>query len=687
MNKCFGYFKHLRISFNIWLVSGISLALIGLSYALYLPSLGFYFDDWPQLYSMIIGGSQGIKNYYLFDSRPFCFWPELFLFKLWGTNPILWHLANYFLHWLIGLSIYFAFRQIWPEHKQNLLWVILLFSVYPLFDQQSVALVYIAPKVSYLFFFLSVGLMVAYAKGGKGKYLFLVASLIANMLNLFTVEYFIGLELIRPIILWFIMRDGKTTMRVKNVLFHWLPYFGLIIIFSFWRLLLVENLRGLSLSLIPQFLSSPLQTLRILTEFFVKDLMAIILTVWYPTFETSIFDLTSAFRILGLVLIFAVLIILMVINFLLKHQNTEPKEIDPTPIKQQVFLGLTGVVAGCIPFWLIMRSYSEKVSVYADRFGFPSMWAASIFIVALISFLFIGNQFRRNTFLIILVALAVGRNFTNVNTYKWSTTWQHRIFSQLKWRVPEIKSKTVFLSDIELFTNMGVYPTAFAINLLYPKGQSINDLDYYYLTISKYFPLETNDLDGGIEITQDRWNFQFQGNTKDSIVLFWPRTDVNCLWVLSENDKYNPLISSNTRLALPASNLSLIDTYADVTWPDENLFGKENQDTWCYFYETADLARQNSDWNEVTLLYEQAKLAGYSPVNGVELIPFIEAFARLGKADIAAELTVVAKSLTPHMRDYMCDTWNRVAKDLQNDPLFDAEYKSYSEQDLCWEVK
>jgi len=71
----------------------------------------------------------------------------------------------------------------------------------------------------------------------------------------------------------------------------------------------------------------------------------------------------------------------------------------------------------------------------------------------------------------------------------------------------------------------------------------------------------------------------------------------------------------------------------------------------------------------------------------VELIPFIEGYVRNGQADAAADLNVVARSLTEGMRDYLCDTWNRMAKDIHNDPLFDAEYAAFSQQDLCWEVK
>jgi hypothetical protein len=316
------------------------------------------------------------------------------------------------------------------------------------------------------------------------------------------------------------------------------------------------------------------------------------------------------------------------------------------------------------------------------------MWAAAMFLIALISYSFNGKIFRSNTIIILLISLAVGQNIIQANSYKWSSIWQHRIFSQLKWRAPSVVNGTLFLSDIELFSNMGVYPTSFALNLLYEKDSDYHNLDYYYLTLSKYFVKDIHDLAAGLEVNQKRWYADYTGNTSNSLVLHWNRTEDQCLWILSENDKNNPLIPENTRLTLAASDLNLIEFTDDETlWPDENLFGKQDKRSWCYYYESADLARQRGDWKAIIALYTQAKEAGFFPVNGVELIPFIEGYARSGQADIAADLTKLAKSLTPNMRDYTCDTWNRVAKDIHNDTLFNSEYKTYSEQDLCWEVK
>jgi tetratricopeptide (TPR) repeat protein len=156
---------------------------------------------------------------------------------------------------------------------------------------------------------------------------------------------------------------------------------------------------------------------------------------------------------------------------------------------------------------------------------------------------------------------------------------------------------------------------------------------------------------------------------------------------LSTNDKYNPLIDVTTKSALGASNLTRIISDDKTPWPDSGLFGKENRDTWCYYYESADLYRQLGKWNDVIDFYEEATAKGYEPFNGVELMPFIEAYARVGRADVAMDLTMLAKDLTPSLRDYTCDNWNRIAKDIINDPIFTAEYQAYSQQDLCWEVK
>ena len=70
-----------RFTRSNWFVPVVSLILTALSYALLSPQLGFYLDDWPQLYSFLIRGTEGIKTYFLYDGRPYGYWPDLFFYN------------------------------------------------------------------------------------------------------------------------------------------------------------------------------------------------------------------------------------------------------------------------------------------------------------------------------------------------------------------------------------------------------------------------------------------------------------------------------------------------------------------------------------------------------------------------------------------------------------------------------
>lgn len=677
----------INLELNFWSMSLVSLVLVGLSFAIYLPSLGYYFDDWPQIYSMVVRGLEGIKTYFAYDSRPFGWVTEWLLFKLWGTNAIAWHSFNYLIHWLTGIVIYLTLTKIWPGSRKTIAWMVMLFAVYPAFDQQSAAIIYTGYRVSFLCIWVSLLLMIQFVKGRKYRFLWLALGLLLNAFSLFTVEYFIGLELIRPFILWFIIED-KGRKKIGRVLLHWLPWLLLTAAFAIWRLFLMENLRGLSLFFFSNLIASPKAALIFLIEAILKTYMKILLGVWYSAFDPAMIDFSSAYRIIALGLVLLVLVGFLVLLLFNRKRWINEESRETSPLKQQLWLGAAGIFCGSLPVWLIMRSYGETESVYVDRFALPIMWAAALLLTALLTRLFKEHMLRRNLILAALIAVAVGKNFSDTNSYKWSTTMQNRIFYQLKWRAPGLKPNTTLIAARELFANMGAYEVGFKLNLLYPTSQPMPSLDYYFGTTYKLYPRNVNDItDEGKKIQAQRWYAKFEANGTDSLVVNWSLEPQDCLWVLSINDRYNPLLYGNTAQALAGSNLSRIVADNSSFTPDTGLFGKEDRNTWCYYYQSADLARQNGDWAKVVSLYEQAKAAGFSPANGVELIPFIEGYARNGQADAASDLNVVARSLTEGMRDYLCDTWNRMAKDIHNDPLFDAEYAAFSQQDLCWEVK
>ncbi len=92
----------------------------------------------------------------------------------------------------------------------------------------------------------------------------------------------------------------------------------------------------------------------------------------------------------------------------------------------------------------------------------------------------------------------------------------------------------------------------------------------------------------------------------------------------------------------------------------QDVFGGEPPHDWCYYYERADLARQFGQWDQAVELWRQAGPIAATFQYGPEYLPFIEAFARKGQWDKAAELTMKADSRTLGMSAFLCGNWARI---------------------------
>jgi hypothetical protein len=132
-----------------------------------------------------------------------------------------------------------------------------------------------------------------------------------------------------------------------------------------------------------------------------------------------------------------------------------------------------------------------------------------------------------------------------------------------------------------------------------------------------------------------------------------------CLWVLSPDDADNPELPELTRQALPVANLSRIEAQARAPLPAD-LFGKEPAHTWCYFYQRAELARQQKDWQTVAALGDQAAGLGYKPGNANEWLPFIEGYALSGSWQGAQQRTEDALAASSDIAPRLCNLWGQI---------------------------
>jgi hypothetical protein len=82
-------------------------------------------------------------------------------------------------------------------------------------------------------------------------------------------------------------------------------------------------------------------------------------------------------------------------------------------------------------------------------------------------------------------------------------------------------------------------------------------------------------------------------------------------------------------------------------------------ETWCTYFEKAELAEQSGQWDEVRGLLDEAQKRGFSPSHGAEYLPFLRAALALRDYARALPLTEAAARLTTTqaMRQTLCLAW------------------------------
>jgi hypothetical protein len=210
------------------------------------------------------------------------------------------------------------------------------------------------------------------------------------------------------------------------------------------------------------------------------------------------------------------------------------------------------------------------------------------------------------------------------------------------------------VSDQEILFFMGIYPTAFALNLLYPQATPPPAASYWFNAGFEH--LNFDAFTSGSTVTFEKYGVKFSASVENVIAItFEPGSD-QCLWVLRPELANADGLSATASEWLGVSNAARILSSPAVA-PPYAIFGREPERIWCYYFERADLARQNANWAEVMSLWAQAAEEGLRAPNGVELLPFIEAHARQGSWEDALTLTRQAQVLPDRSTSLLCDLW------------------------------
>ncbi|HZD56095.1 MAG TPA: hypothetical protein VE136_05205, partial [Anaerolineales bacterium] len=277
------------------------LALLVLSFGLLIPWLGFYWDDWP---AILVARLQGIRGYWAFYQvdRPFSAWTFMLTVPLLGVRPVAWQIFSLLLRWATTLGLWFSLRLLWPKRAQAAAWMAVLFAVYPAFDLQPVSVAFSQHWITYGLFFASIAAMLLSQRSTQRYALLLGVGLLAQVAHLMTMEYFVGLELLRPYLLWIVHSDPEgpssgleRRQRLLLVLRRWLPYLlilgaYLVYRFVFSRLAFEDTSR---LVLVQDLARQPLAAIKQLLGLALPDLLYTLFGAWAQTLDPARVDLSQ----------------------------------------------------------------------------------------------------------------------------------------------------------------------------------------------------------------------------------------------------------------------------------------------------------------------------------------------------------------------------------------------------------
>jgi len=630
-----------------------------LAYGVLIPWMGLYADDWPFVYVHHVAGWQGVVAFISWV-RPVGAYIFATVTTIFQENFAGYHIFLLLLRWVDGVMLWKLLRMVWPEAKHKAAWAALLFVVFPAFKQQPLALEYSLHFIVLALFFGSLMAMVQAEKQPERFWPYTLAA-VALSFNIFFIEYFVGLELLRPVLLWLALarRFPEPGKRLRQVLVRWLPYLAVLAAFVLWRVFVVKFV-SYQPGLLDALRADLLGGLAALARTMAKDIFTVTFGTWAQLFTT----IPAGPRALALYLAL-VLAALVPVGLLLLNLEGSPEGKGEQRKREDLEWLAVGAIALIMcggPFWVTNIPLSLEFPW--DRTTLAFMLGVCLVIPALISLL--RRPRLQAVVVAALVGLSVGQHFQNANQYR--KEWQvfRDFYWQLTWRAPALEEGTIVTLDKSPFWyHVDKFLTP-ALNYTYaPQSRSLtypySMLDFYKFE-EKYLPLE--DPETPIYVGYGTLKFE-QPASHILMVVYDPP---GCLRVLTPAEETHLLLSEAARDSLHLSQPERILLNPENPRQPPDFLGGEPEHNWCYTYEKAELARQQGDWKTVVNLGENALNQSLFPRQPSEWLLFVEAHARSGNWDQARKLSedVLADEF---FRPALCDTWKRI----QNTALPTAE--------------
>lgn len=644
-------------------VISLVIVLTVIAYGLLIQRLGFYLDDWYIVYTNEALGPQGFNDFFegIRPLLPFLYQTFVPIFR---DSTLAWQVFALVTRIIACLSFYFLLDMLLPKQKFFTAAVVGLFTVFPAFRFHWFATMFGQYYLLMASYFSSYILMLFVIRGKKPAVMFTLFGMICTFLGIAPIEYFFGLELVRPLVVYIALRqkdEGISSAQCwRSILRYWWPYLVVFLGFGLYRVLNSSEYRY-RLSLLDSVRGNFLDTLLGILQNIVSGLYEGFIGMWSRILELLKTPKGLTTDILSF-LVLAATALLVYLSFRVIQSRNKDEYLDKKMFQAIIVFGLYATLSAMLPF--LVANFRLDLSFANNRFFLPLSAGISLASAGFL-FFFINNQKARALLLALLIGLASAGQFIQAKDFADAWKAQRRFFSQLAWRIPSLKPGTALVTNDLYFSQFsyGGSLTA-AMNLFYAPEHKGNPIPYYIYLFDTPQSHSLKELEPDQPLSPSVFAAKFIGNTSDTIGFVLP--EKGCLRIFPPET--SPLEFLGYR------NYDLWEKALAVSSPDRilmepgpasqqvaNYYGALEDQDWCYYYTRAELAAQQKKWDEVIQLYDEARHQNFYPELEIEYLPLIEALLHKGQFELAEAYTLEFSMSDPSSSTAYCKLWQGAA--------------------------
>jgi len=622
-----------------WVSLGLIAAISALTYLPLIGQLGLYHEAW---YIIWAGRTQDMSTFVSMFSidRPMIGYIYTYTYLLLGDNPLAWQVFAYLLRLAGAIGFFLLMRQIWPKMRLFTTTAALLFVVYPGFLQGTNAVVFINQMLSYALAIYSI-LFTVVALRSHNKYVAIITTAIALLCEIAyptILEYLIGLEGLRAVLIWYITPTTQKSLKTKlaKVLLRWAPYLLSLGGFLFWRLFIFNSTRPTTN--VSQLLGLYSSSTFAMTQKVVLGTLKDFLNAAFFAWAVPPYQLITTTRNRDLIVGLALALLASALFWLYFHwaRKTEQGTLEESGKSRGfVWIGLISVFCAIIPVTIANRNIGFSVGGVNDRYTLHTTIGVILLIVGII-YVLVRNR-GRLWLPMVLLFLSVLTQYSNAVYFRNAWETQRQLWWQLAWRAPQFEQRTVLMINLpgEVYSFFEDYEIWAPANIIYNKTPST--LRIYSEVL---YPGSAIQVMRGAEEHRFIRNIQFERDYTHALIVSIPSI-LSCVHIINGE---MPALSLNeppiVDWVAPYSHIQQIETDVTPQQPPEIIFGQEPPHTWCYYYQKMSLAQQRRDWDQVVALGEEAINAGFKPLDQSEWMPLIEGYAYSGDLEKANSIIV-----------------------------------------------